>query len=145
LGIDGWAGYSSAITFNHHVHYSKDHLASQVYIKNDDDGNNTPFFLIPVALMLSSTYFLLPLGVFLTQIIVASASFSAHVYIDNQYHIAGSDGSLGVEVAIPGTHPTTVSLFATEPDAEAWIARHKSQVKSDAYMSPFRRSPPSEG
>ena len=42
----------------HHVHYSKDHLASLTYIKNDDDGNNTPFFLIPVALMLLATYFI---------------------------------------------------------------------------------------
>jgi sterol desaturase/sphingolipid hydroxylase (fatty acid hydroxylase superfamily) len=57
-------------------------------IKND--GNNTPFFLIPVALMLSSTYFIFPLGVFLTQIITAFVSFSAHVYLDKQYHIGGS-------------------------------------------------------
>jgi hypothetical protein len=74
----------------HHVHYSKGHLVSLAYIKNDDDGNNTPFFLIPVALMLLPTYFIFPLGVFLIQIITASASFSAHVYLDNQYHIAGS-------------------------------------------------------
>ena len=74
----------------HHVHYSKDHLVSPVYIKNDDDGNNTPFFLIPVALMLLATYFIFPIGVFSIQIITAFASFSAHVYIDNQYHIAGS-------------------------------------------------------
>ncbi len=62
----------------HHVHYSKDHLVSLVHIKND--GNNTPFFLIPVGLMLSSTYFIFPLGVFLIQIITAFVSFSAHVY-----------------------------------------------------------------
>jgi hypothetical protein len=72
----------------HHVHYSKDHLVSLVHIKND--GNNTPFFLIPVALMLSSAYFIFPLEVFLIQIITAIASFSAHVYLDNQYHIVGS-------------------------------------------------------
>ena len=72
----------------HHVHYSKDHLVSPVHIKND--GNNTPFFLIPVALMLSSTYFIFPLGIFLIQIITAFASFSAHVYLDKQYHTAGS-------------------------------------------------------
>jgi len=48
----------------HHVNYSKDHLVSPVYIKNDDDGNNTPFFLIPVALMILATYFIFPLGVF---------------------------------------------------------------------------------
>jgi len=74
----------------HHVNYSKDHLVSLVYIKNDGDGNNTPFLMIPVALMLSSAYFIFPLGVFLTQIVAAFASFSAHVYLDNQYHIAGS-------------------------------------------------------
>jgi hypothetical protein len=74
----------------HHVNYSKDHLISLAYIKNDGDGNNTPFFLIPVALMLSFTYFLFPFGVFLTQIITVLVSFSAHVYLDNQYHIAGS-------------------------------------------------------
>ena len=74
----------------HHVHYSKDHLASLTYIKNDGDGNNTPFFLIPVALMLLVTYFIFPLGVFIIQIIAALLSFSAHVYLDNQYHISGS-------------------------------------------------------
>jgi hypothetical protein len=74
----------------HHVNYSKDRLASPAYIKNADDGNNTPFFLIPVALMLLTTYFIFPLGVFLIQITTAFASFSAHVYLDNQYHITAS-------------------------------------------------------
>src|SRR5271165_1617466 len=63
----------------HHVNYSKDHLASPVYIKNDGDGNNTPFFLIPVALMLLATYFIFPLGVFIIQIIAALLSFSARL------------------------------------------------------------------
>ena len=31
-----------------------------------------------------------PLGVFIIQIITALLSFSAHVYLDNQYHISGS-------------------------------------------------------
>jgi sterol desaturase/sphingolipid hydroxylase (fatty acid hydroxylase superfamily) len=74
----------------HHVNYPKDHLVSLAYIKNHDDGNNTPFFMIPVALMFSATYFLFPLGIFLTQIITALVSFCAHVYLDNQYHIVGS-------------------------------------------------------
>jgi sterol desaturase/sphingolipid hydroxylase (fatty acid hydroxylase superfamily) len=74
----------------HHVHYSNNHLASRSYIKNDGDGNNTPFFLIPVTLMILSTYFILSFGMFLTQIITIFASFSAHVYLDNQYHTSGS-------------------------------------------------------
>ena len=46
----------------HHVNYSKDHLVSLAYIKNHDDGNNTPFFMIPVALMFSATYCHIPAG-----------------------------------------------------------------------------------
>jgi hypothetical protein len=42
------------------------------------------------------------------------------------------DGTFGVEVVIPETYPTKVSPFATETEAEAWIARHKSQVESGA-------------
>ena len=72
----------------HHVHYSKDHLVSLVHIKND--GNNTPFFLIPIAFMIASTYFIFPLGVFTVQIITVVASFVAHVCLDKQYHTAGS-------------------------------------------------------
>ncbi|MFL6353839.1 MAG: hypothetical protein ACJ74Z_18595 [Bryobacteraceae bacterium] len=72
----------------HHVHYSKGHLVSLVHTKND--GNNTPFFLIPIALMIASTYFIFPIGVFTVQIITATASFAAHVYLDKQYHTAGS-------------------------------------------------------
>jgi hypothetical protein len=38
------------------------------------------------------------------------------------------DMSFGVEVSIPGTHPTTVTGFATEADAAAWAAKHKEGV-----------------
>jgi hypothetical protein len=74
----------------HHVHYSKDHLASLSYVKNDGDGNNTPLFLIPVTLMILATYFILLFDMFVIQVITAFASFSAHVYLDNQYHTSGS-------------------------------------------------------
>jgi sterol desaturase/sphingolipid hydroxylase (fatty acid hydroxylase superfamily) len=40
--------------------------------------------------MIASAYFTFPLGVFTIQIITAIASFAAHVYLDKQYHIAGS-------------------------------------------------------
>jgi hypothetical protein len=49
-----------------HFYYSKDRLASLSYIKNDGDGNNTPFFLIPVTLMILLTYFIFPFEIFLT-------------------------------------------------------------------------------
>ena len=74
----------------HHVHYSMGHLTSPVYVKNDGDGNNTPLFLIPIALLLSATYFIFPPAVFIIQILAVLASFFAHVYLDNQYHIAAS-------------------------------------------------------
>ena len=54
----------------HHVNYSK---------LNHDDGNNTPFLMIPAALMFSSIYVLLPLGIFLTQIITALVSLCTRI------------------------------------------------------------------
>jgi hypothetical protein len=38
------------------------------------------------------------------------------------------DGSFGVKVSIPDTHPTMVTEFATEVAAEAWVKNHKQQV-----------------
>ena len=52
-----------------------------------------------------------------------------------------NDGTFGVEVRIPDTYPTVVSNFATEIEAESWIARHKTQVQADAGTQRwFRRS-----
>ena len=42
------------------------------------------------------------------------------------------DGTFGVKVAIPDTYPTTVSPFASAEEAEAWIAKHKTQVEAGA-------------
>src|SRR5258708_29315471 len=53
----------------HQVHYLKDHLVSPVHIKKD--RNNTPFFLIPVAFIIASSYFIFPLSVFTIPIIPA--------------------------------------------------------------------------
>ena len=41
----------------HHAHYSKDHLVSRTYL--GDEGNNTPFFFIPVFLVGACTYLVL--------------------------------------------------------------------------------------
>jgi hypothetical protein len=72
----------------HHVHYAPDHLVSDKYL--DDEGNNTPFFLIPMATVAVAVYFILPLDLFVVQMAAMSVSFFAHVYLDKHYHVAGS-------------------------------------------------------
>jgi sterol desaturase/sphingolipid hydroxylase (fatty acid hydroxylase superfamily) len=72
----------------HHGNYSKDHLVSERYM--NEEGNNTPFFLIPMAAVALAAYFILPLELFVVQLIAMAASFYAHVYLDKQYHVAGS-------------------------------------------------------
>ena len=72
----------------HHTYYAKEHLVSGKYLA--DEGNNTPFFLIPVAVVALAAYFILPLPLFVAQIAAMSASFFAHVYVDKHYHVAGS-------------------------------------------------------
>jgi sterol desaturase/sphingolipid hydroxylase (fatty acid hydroxylase superfamily) len=72
----------------HHTYYSKDHLVSGRYLA--DEGNNTPFFFIPVFLVGACTYLVLPLDLFVAQIIACAASFYAHVFFDKEYHVDGS-------------------------------------------------------
>jgi hypothetical protein len=79
--------FSNHINF-HHTHYAKDHLVSKVYL--DNEGNNTPFFLIPVFLAGAFTYFILPTELFIVQAVACAASFYAHVFFDKEYHVEGS-------------------------------------------------------
>jgi hypothetical protein len=72
----------------HHAHYSKDHLVSRTYL--GDEGNNTPFFFIPVFLVGACTYLVLPVDLFVAQLVACAASFYAHVFFDKEYHIEGS-------------------------------------------------------
>ena len=54
-----------------------------------------------------------------------------HPHADATYEVIPlDDGSFGVEVTIPESSPTTVSRFATEADAEAWIAEHRRRVQA---------------
>jgi hypothetical protein len=51
------------------------------------------------------------------------------------------DGAFAVEVSITESYPATVSSFATEADAEAWIVEHRCRVQSENEPSRwFRRS-----
>ena len=45
------------------------------------------------------------------------------------------DGSFGVKVTIPDTHPTVVTGFSTEAAAEAWMPKHKQDVASGSNPS----------
>jgi sterol desaturase/sphingolipid hydroxylase (fatty acid hydroxylase superfamily) len=72
----------------HHTYYCGDHLVSQTYL--GDEGNNTPFFFIPVLLVGACTFFILPVDLFISQVIACSASFYIHVFLDKEYHVEGS-------------------------------------------------------
>jgi sterol desaturase/sphingolipid hydroxylase (fatty acid hydroxylase superfamily) len=89
LGHHRWGGklFRNHIRF-HHTYYAKDHLLSPEYL--GDEGNNTPFFFIPVLLVGICTYLVLPIDLFVVQVVACAASFYAHVLFDKQYHIQGS-------------------------------------------------------
>jgi sterol desaturase/sphingolipid hydroxylase (fatty acid hydroxylase superfamily) len=72
----------------HHSYYSKDHLVSRTYL--GDKGNNTPFFFIPVFLVGACTYLLLPVDLFVVQVVACSTSFYSHVFFDKEYHVEES-------------------------------------------------------
>ena len=72
----------------HHVYYSKSHLVSSKYLA--DEGNNTPFFFIPVLLVGACMYLVLPLNLFIVVVLACAASFYAHVFFDKEYHVEGS-------------------------------------------------------
>jgi len=72
----------------HHAQYAKGHLMSATY--RGEEGNNTPYFLIPTALFGLGAFLMLPFVLFLAVALAASASFYAHVYLDKAYHVDGS-------------------------------------------------------
>jgi hypothetical protein len=65
-----------------------------------------------------------------------------HPHAEATYRVIPFDnGAFGVEVSIPDSHPTRVSMFETEADAEAWIADHRRRVESQTQSGrQFRRS-----
>ena len=67
-----------------------------------------------------------------------------HPHAEATYRvIAFDDGSFGVKVEIPETYPTTVSKFATEANAAAWITEHQRRVQSQTCRATdFRPAKP---
>jgi hypothetical protein len=65
-----------------------------------------------------------------------------HPHAEASYRVISLPGGcFGVEVSIPDSYPTTVSKFATEADAEAWIAKHKSRVEAHSSGNGWFRKP----
>jgi hypothetical protein len=71
----------------HHGYYAGDHMVSEKYLT--EHGNNTPFFLIPIAGVAAASWSLLPLDLFVTHVATLALSFYVHVYLDAQYHVTG--------------------------------------------------------
>ncbi|MGH7078346.1 MAG: hypothetical protein ACREFU_09625 [Acetobacteraceae bacterium] len=72
----------------HHSIYARGHLVSAIY--RGDEGNNTPYFLIPTILVAGAMYLVLPLDSFLVVAAASATSFYAHVYLDKEYHVQAS-------------------------------------------------------
>jgi sterol desaturase/sphingolipid hydroxylase (fatty acid hydroxylase superfamily) len=79
--------YRNHIRF-HHAYYARGHLVSSAY--RGDKGNNTPYFLIPTIFVAGVMFLVLPFDLFLVVTAASAASFYAHVYLDKEYHVAGS-------------------------------------------------------
>jgi sterol desaturase/sphingolipid hydroxylase (fatty acid hydroxylase superfamily) len=75
--------YRNHIRF-HHTHYAKGHLVSTIYRRNQ--GNNTPYFLIPAVVVAGGMYLVLPFNLFVAMTAACAVSFGAHVFLDKQYH-----------------------------------------------------------
>ena len=72
----------------HHTYYARGHLVSSAY--RGDEGNNTPYFLIPTVLVAAGVFFVLPLDLFFVVASASAVSFYAHVYFDKEYHVQES-------------------------------------------------------
>ena len=72
----------------HHAYYARGHLAMAV--PEGNEGNNTPYFLVPVLLAGVVAFAVLPRALFVAMTCAAAASFFAHVYLDKAYHVEGS-------------------------------------------------------
>jgi sterol desaturase/sphingolipid hydroxylase (fatty acid hydroxylase superfamily) len=79
--------YRNHIKF-HHTYYATDHLASATY--RGEDGNNTPYFLIPTLLVGCALFFVLPWPIFAVMVLASATSFYAHVVLDREYHVENS-------------------------------------------------------
>ena len=59
-----------------------------------------------------------------------------HPHAEATYRVIPlDDGAFGIEVTIPDSHPTRISRFETEADAEAWIADHRRRIEAQLQVA----------
>jgi hypothetical protein len=55
-----------------------------------------------------------------------------HPHADASYRVVSlAEGGFGVEMTMVGSYPATIKSFASEQDADAWIARKREQVQTE--------------
>ena len=65
-----------------------------------------------------------------------------HPHAEATYRVVSlAGGAFGVEVKIPDSAPTTISSFAAEADAEAWIERTKARVEAEGQVGKWFQRP----
>jgi len=64
----------------------------------------------------------------------------SHPHDEATYRVIPADGGrFAVEVSIPGSHPTKVTPFDSQADAEAWIVKHRLQVQTESQTGRWFR------
>jgi len=63
-----------------------------------------------------------------------------HPHAEATYQVQScKDGTFRVEVTIPDSYPTKISPFATQKDAEAWIANHQRRIHEQPQFGRWGR------
>jgi hypothetical protein len=93
----------------HHGYYAKGHLVSSAYRRNE--GNNTPYFLLPTILVAAGMFVVLPLNLFVVMSAASAASFGAHVYWTK--HITPKDRTSHASLGSGASSSFTLSTICT--------------------------------
>jgi hypothetical protein len=66
-----------------------------------------------------------------------------HAHAGAEYTLSQTAESFGVDVTIPGMAPVNIRGFATQADAELWVAKHRVTVAAGPARRrvPFRSRP----
>ena len=70
----------------HHKNYQQKYLSSASYI--EDKLNLSPWFVLPVSLIIGAAYTVLPIEHFIVHVVVFCLSYLVHIYLHGQYHVS---------------------------------------------------------